>query len=227
MIGIVIPAHNEQDCLAECLRAARVAASHPALNAEPVEIVVVLDACSDGSAAIAAAQAVTSLSIDARNVGEARARGADHLLAAGARWLAFTDADTLVSPDWLATQLSLGVDAVCGSIAVSDWCEHSSEVRGLFEAHYCDRDGHRHVHGANLGVSSAAYTAIGGFPSLTVSEDVALVAALERGGWNIAWSAAPRVATSARRKARARGGFADFLLSLCSKASPSGGLEPV
>jgi glycosyltransferase involved in cell wall biosynthesis len=219
MIGIVIPAHNEEHYLPACLQAARVAAGHAALNGETVEIVVVLDACSDNSADIVAAHGVTQLCVDARNVGESRARGADYLLAAGARWLAFTDADTIVSPDWLSTQLSLGVDAVCGSIAVLDWSPHSVEVRSRFEAHYRDLDGHRHIHGANLGVSSAAYVAAGGFPPLAVSEDVALVTALEQGGWRIAWSAAPRVATSARRQCRARGGFADFLLGLCDPAA--------
>lgn len=214
MIGIVIPAHNEEACLPHCLAAARAAAAHPALHGEAVEIVVVLDSCDDGSEAIASEHGVTLLCVAARNVGQARAAGAAHLLQAGARWLAFTDADTVVSPDWLATQLSLDADAVCGSIAVLDWSEHDGDVRLRFEAHYRDLDGHRHIHGANLGVSRVAYIAAGGFPPLAVSEDVALVEALERGGWRIAWSAAPRVVTSARRRARASGGFADFLLAL-------------
>ncbi len=214
MIGVVIPAHNEEACLADCLRAARIAACHPALQGERVEIVVVLDSCSDGSQAIVEDQGVSLLCVSERNVGRVRGLGADLLLAAGARWLAFTDADTQVSPDWLVTQLALQADAVCGSIAVLDWSEHSGEVRLRFEAHYRDVDGHRHIHGANLGVSSEVYMSVGGFLPLTVSEDVALVEAIERGGWRIAWSAAPRVATSARRCARASGGFADFLNNL-------------
>jgi glycosyltransferase involved in cell wall biosynthesis len=214
MIGIVIPAHNEEDCLPACLAAARSAAAHPALQGEAVEIVVVLDCCDDGSESIAIEHGVTMLCVSARNVGHARATGAEYLLEQGARWLAFTDADTVVSPDWLATQLSLQTDAVCGSIAVLDWSEHHGDVRLLFEAHYRDLDGHRHIHGANLGVSAEAYRKVGGIPHLAVSEDVALVEALERDGWRIAWSAAPRVVTSARRRSRASGGFADFLRGL-------------
>jgi hypothetical protein len=72
-----------------------------------VHIVVVLDDCKDFS-------------------------GADLLLAAGARWLAFTDADSRVSPGWLAAQLVLDADAVCGSIAVDDWSDHPRSVRDYF-----------------------------------------------------------------------------------------------
>ena len=60
------------------------------------------------------------IAVEARNVGLARAAGADALLAEGARWLAFTAADTVVSPRWLVEQLNLQVDAVCGSIGVGD-----------------------------------------------------------------------------------------------------------
>lgn len=217
MIGIVIPAHNEEDMLGRTLEAAMRASIHPDLQGESVRTVVVLDACSDGSAAIAHAWPVDVLVIEARNVGQARARGAEHLLALGARWLAFTDADTIVSPNWLAAQLSLGADAVCGSVGVADWSPHGAHAGALqkrFATHYRDADGHRHVHGANLGVSSEAYRRAGGFLALACSEDVALVDALEACGASIAWSALPRVNTSARIDARARGGFGDTLLAL-------------
>lgn len=217
MIGIVIPAHNEEACLGQALAAATHAASHEGLHGEEVRIVVVLDACSDGSEAVALAWPVTALRLDERNVGKARGAGADHLIALGARWLSFTDADSVVSRNWLVDQLSLGTDAVCGSVHVTDWSPHGVHGHALrrhFEATYQDADGHAHVHGANLGVSSEAYLRAGGFSPLTCSEDVALVNALVACGASIAWSAAPRVATSARRHARARGGFGDTLLNL-------------
>ena len=159
MIGIVIPAHNEQRYLADCLASILTAATHPGLGGEPVRILLVLDACTDGSEAIAAAMGVATLPISVRNVGCARAAGADHLLAAGARWLAFTDADTVVSPDWLIAQLSLDADAVCGTVSVLDWTPHGSNidtVRARFTENYIDADGHRHIHGANMGVSAHA-----------------------------------------------------------------------
>ncbi|RRS06122.1 glycosyltransferase family 2 protein [Aquabacterium soli] len=215
MIGVVIPAHNEEACLDACLHAVRAAALHPALRSEPVRIVAVLDDCSDGTEAVARAHPVQVLHVQARKVGAARAAGAQHLLEAGARWLAFTDADTVVSPGWLAAQLGLGAQAVCGSVEV-DWSagEHGEPVRQCFERHYRDADGHRHIHGANLGVCALAYRRAGGFAPLACSEDVALVEALQRSGATIAWSAAPRVLTSARTDARARGGFGDTLLAM-------------
>ena len=191
--------------------ALRLAAQAPALGGEPVEIVAVLDTCTDDSAAIASACKVQTLSATLRNVGLARALGADLLAAQGARWLAFTDADSAVAPDWLVAQLSLRADAVCGCVEVSDWSEHAEGVRERYLARYVDADGHRHVHGANLGVATAAYQAVGGFPPLVSGEDVALVDALMASGIRVAWSAAPRVRTSARRRARAPGGFSDYL----------------
>ncbi|WP_077001198.1 glycosyltransferase family 2 protein [Variovorax sp. KK3] len=211
MIGIVIPAHNEALLVECCVRAALAAARHAYLSSEPVEIIVVLDACSDDTEAIVSRLPVTSVVVNVRNVGAARAAGAQHLLERGARWLAFTDADSEVSKDWLAEQLRQEADVVCGTVAIDDWSDQDAYAERLelqFRATYCDADGHRHIHGANLGISAQAYRSVGGFAPLVSSEDVALVEALEAAGARIAWSAAPRVHTSARRVARAPGGFA-------------------
>jgi len=226
MIGVAVPAHNEQATLGACLASLLRAAGDRALHGEAVCVCVVLDACDDGSAAIVEAQravfaaagvVLDRIDVDARQVGVARAAGARQLLVHGARWLAFTDADTRVSPRWLAAQLHLDADVVCGSVAVDDWSPHGQNAQTLREhfAHtYQDRDGHRHIHGANLGVSAAAYVAAGGFSPVACHEDVLLVKALEANGARFAWSAQPRVFTSARTDARARGGFGDTLLAV-------------
>ncbi|MDQ0017421.1 glycosyltransferase involved in cell wall biosynthesis [Variovorax boronicumulans] len=214
MIGIVVPAHNEEACVRSCLQALAAAARHPDLGGESVEIVVVLDACTDATGVYACAAGATTLSIRARNVGMARAAGAQALLARGARWLSFTDADTVVSPSWLVEQLALRADAVCGTVGVVDWTPHGCHATLLawhFQQTYQDADGHSHIHGANLGVSAAAYRLAGGFRHLACSEDVALVDALIASGASVAWSAKPRVVTSARKNAKASGGFADAL----------------
>ncbi|MGE8640103.1 MAG: glycosyltransferase [Achromobacter sp.] len=214
MIGICIPAHNEERMIGACLRAATRAARHPLLAAERVEIVVVLDRCRDRTEQLSAAWRVRCLRVEAGNVGVARALGAQHLLDAGARWLAFTDADTRVSARWLVDQLSLGAEVVCGTVGVSGWAQHGAharQARRRFATHYQDRDGHRHVHGANLGIEAHAYRHIGGFAALACSEDQALVDRLEQGGARIAWTALPRVTTSARPYSRVEGGFASAL----------------
>jgi glycosyltransferase involved in cell wall biosynthesis len=226
MIAVIVPVHNEEDTLAACLQALLIAAAHPSLAARSVQIVVVLDACTDASAAIAARLPVVSLAVALRNVGAVRAAGAAHAIGCGAEWLANTDADTVVSPDWLWQQIRLGTDAVCGTVSVEDWGVHgvaADMLRAHFARTYTDADNHRHIHGANFGVSVAAYHRVGGFPALACSEDVALVESLLKAGASIAWSAAPRVITSARVRGRAVGGFADTLVAVVRRAQTCSG----
>lgn len=207
MIGVIIPAHDEEERIEECLHSVIQAAAHPQLEGEPVEIFVVLDACKDRTGYLARSLGVTTIDIEARNVGIARQCGAQRALSSSARWLAFTDADSVVSPDWLVAQLALESDAVCGTIAIQDWGDYGERMQRHFELTYTDADGHSHIHGANFGVSAKAYLSAGGFPGLVSGEDVALVQALEKSGATIAWSNAPRVATSVRPNFKAPGGF--------------------
>lgn len=214
MIGVLVPAHNEQALIGDCLRSIQHAAGHPALQGEPVEIVVALDSCSDGTAAICHALGVRTVALEARCVGQARRAAADLLLQSGARWLASTDADSRVPPDWLAAQLACGADVFCGTVRVSDWLDFAPRVRAAFLAGEHYEDGHPHVHGANVGLRADAYRAVGGFPALAAHEDRGLLDALERAGYTIARKANPAVTTSARRDARARQGFGDYLLAI-------------
>ncbi|KMM91278.1 glycosyltransferase [Pseudomonas lundensis] len=219
MIGVLIPAHNEQALIAHCLHAVLSASRHPQLKAEPVRVLVVLDSCDDLSADIAAQYDVDVLAINARNVGAARGAGAQWLLERGARWISCTDADSRVAEDWLVAQLALGKDAVCGTVTVEDWGSAIDEAaRARYQAAYQARDGHRHIHGANLGFSANAYRRAGGFQPLACHEDVHLVKQLEACGASIAWSHRPQVITSARLDCRAAGGFGDYLRSLLSVA---------
>jgi glycosyltransferase involved in cell wall biosynthesis len=215
MIGILIPAHNEEVLLDECLSAALRASKHALLAGEPVEVLVVLDSCTDRSAHIVGRYPVLNLQIEARNVGQARAAGARLLLERGARWIACSDADSRVADDWLVAQLGLGADAVCGTVTVEHWHESFDQAAQIrYHSHYRGCDGHRHIHGANLGISADAYRWAGGFQPLACDEDVQLVRELELSGANIAWSHRPQVHTSARLDSRARGGFGDYLRQL-------------
>jgi glycosyltransferase involved in cell wall biosynthesis len=207
MLAVIVPANNEESVIGSCLESIERAASWRGLQGEPVMVIVVLDACTDGTASVAERAGAVVMSVEARNVGIARAAGAQFALSRGARWLAFTDADTVVAPDWLHVQMSLQSDAVCGTVRVADWGAYGDPMRRHFDATYTDSDGHQHIHGANLGVSAQAYQRAGGFSPLASREDVAFVRALQAIGAHIAWSAAPRVMTSARRAFRAPGGF--------------------
>lgn len=232
-VGVVVPAHNEEELLPGCLAALRAAAA--AIDA-PVHLLVVLDACSDRTADAAGDTDV--LAVWERNVGAARRAGFAHLLhelgllhepglldetdlfdelSADRVWLASTDADTLVPTGWLADQLThahRGADAVAGMVSVADWSEHPPSTAERFQRLHHHVIGHHHVHGANLGMSARSYLAVDGFPALPADEDVALVTALKRAGHRVLHTADPPVITSARRHARATAGFADFLIHL-------------
>jgi glycosyltransferase involved in cell wall biosynthesis len=213
MIGVVIPVYNEAALLGDCLEAVDRAARDTGLDGEPVEVVVVLDACTDRSAAVAVHHRTQIVSLDAHCVGAARALGASFALDFGARWVAFTDADTIVPANWLSAQLAAAADAACGPVWIADWSGHPSGVRERFLHHYGAVDA-RHVHGANLGLSAAAYRASGGFRSLPQGEDAALVSSLIERGGEIAWNGSPRVTTSARWESAVEGGLASLLRNL-------------
>lgn len=218
-IGVVVPAHNEAQLLPACIAGLGAAAAAVGVA---VELLVVLDACTDESELASAP--VKTLRVDVRNVGLARREGFTRLLGrrpAGVTdcqtWLATTDADTIVSPDWLVRMLAhaaAGQTVVAGTVRVIDWTGHSEQTRSSWQSSYEDRDGHQHVHGANLGLRGDAYRLVGGMPAVALSEDVALVEALEAAGEHVYRAGDLPVVTSARRQGRAAGGFAAHLREL-------------
>ncbi|MCC8620246.1 glycosyltransferase [Xanthomonas vesicatoria] len=214
MIAVIIPAHNEAECIAACLRSVFRAASHPELH-EAVEVIVAADRCTDATAELALALGARVVEVPIPGgVGTARAAAAAHAIAMGADWLAVTDADSRVPADWLLEQRRAGTEVFCGIVEVDDWLDYSDEVQRRFAQTQAIGEGHRRIHGANLGVSTDLYQQCGGFSALTCSEDVALVHALQAIKASIAWSPRSVVQTSARRHARALGGFSDFLKQL-------------
>ena len=76
------------------------------------------------------------------------------------------------------------------------------------------RDGHRHVHGANLGVRASTYFKIGGFQAMTAHEDIDLIRRLEAADAHIQWCGRAPVVTSTRPDGRATDGFSAYLRRL-------------
>jgi glycosyltransferase involved in cell wall biosynthesis len=214
MIGVVIPAHNEERHISACLLSVLFAAQHPGLAGQSVSIVVVLDDCSDQTDQVVSGFGVSRIEVAFQNVGKARAFGADHLLAVGVNWLAFTDADSVVPHDWLVRQLEFKADAVCGTVEVDSWRAYGELVRSKYLELYQFIENHTHIHGANLGLSAEAYLNAGGFKHLTAHEDVHLVADLKRIGAHIVRTATNPVITSARKDYKCRGGFGEYLNNL-------------
>ena len=213
MIGVVVPVHNEATLLGECLESLVRATRDPALRGEPAEVVAVLDACTDRSAAIAVRRGAQIVSLDARCVGAARALGASFAIDAGARWIAFTDADCVVPENWLSAQIAADADVTCGPVRIEDWSAHPFGMQERFVRLY-GRAGAFHVHGANLGLAASAYRRSSGFPPLHKGEVEVLVASLARLGCRVAWNGSPAVITSARCESTIEGGFASALRDL-------------
>lgn len=224
---MVIPACNEEDGIADAVRSVVAAAAR---CPRPVRIIVVCDSCQDDTRGVATAvlagRGAVVTSITARNVGVARQTGWEHALAARrgdprGLWVAGTDADGTVPPDWLAHQLELaarGADVVCGTVEVGDWSGHSDEVRRRYLAAYASPAGagHGHVHGANLGIRGEWLHALGGFPRLTAHEDRTLVRRAEARDARIVATGRIPVVTSSRCDGRSPDGFARFLRTLAA-----------
>lgn len=216
VMGVVVPARDEEALLPECLEHLQLAVDELHRRTRwRARTVVVLDSCSDGSAGAVAAAGVESLTIGAGNVGVARAAGADHLLRAGiaVSWLACTDADSRVPRSWLRNQVeahSLGIELVMGSVLPDARSLTPAQLAAWLARHDLG-DGHEHVFGANLGISARAYAHVGGFAPLPLHEDVDLVRRVRAAGF--VWHArgGDPVVTSARRVGRADGGFATDL----------------
>lgn len=232
-VAVIVPAHNEAQLLPRCLDSVHAAGS--ALGGVPVLTVVVADTCWDATGALAAEHGAHVVAVTCRNVGRARAAGVDHALSALSPvlpeevWLATTDADSVVPRVWLREQLRwarVGYDAVLGTIRL-DTGPQPAPHEAVHDRQYFStlpaRPApwiHPHVHGANLGMTAAAYERAGGFPPIATGEDRHLADRLQATGHRIARTDACPVTTASRLRGRARGGLADLLSTLCHPGQP-------
>lgn len=233
-IGVVVPAHDEEELLGACLAALARAAEMARPLVREVRTWVVLDACRDRSEEIARAAGVDIVRIDACTVGRARAAGVEALTAAFADvpparlWIANTDADSTVPPHWLTDQLRLadaGADVVIGTVR-PDFRDLSAEQSAAWWATHTPGVANGHVHGANLGIRASALLTAGGYAPLAEHEDVDLVERMRRAGAVCAASDAAWVQTSGRAFGRTDGGYARYLredlIALAQRTAASG-----
>ena len=131
-------------------------------------------------------------------------------------WIATTDADTVVPPNWLARQLehaAAGADAVAGIIELRDRPPSQPGGRAVVPLDL-PRRRRRVARPRARGEPRSARRLVrhrGGFPAVGVAEDHLLWNALRRVGAQCLSTIDVRVATSARLHSRAPGGFADTL----------------
>ncbi|MCT9821400.1 glycosyltransferase [Microbacterium sp. W1N] len=218
-VAVVIPAHDEEELLGACLASVAVAALAPRRRGIPVHVWVALDACTDGSARIAAAAGAHLVELDARNVGVARQAGVTAALdavgdvAPSQVWLAHTDADSVVPANWLTDQLRharRGAGVVVGTVR-PDFRDLSPAQHDAWWQTHTPGVANGHVHGANLGMRADVHLAAGGFAAAAVHEDVMLVAAARAAGARVSASDAAWVRTSGRQAGRAPDGYARYL----------------
>jgi len=222
-IAVLIPAHDEEQLLPRCIRSVLRAARALPLGVV-ADIVVAVDSSTDRTREIADSMLGThgiTITTNANSVGVARSSAAETALARytgslRSCWLANTDADCEVPPDWLVDQLQLannGAHAVAGIVDVDDFSEHGLHVEPRFrETYLIHPDGtHPHVHGANIGMRADVYRRAGGWSSLKTAEDHDLWSRLSLFTCRRHAVADLRVLTSGRRVGRAPHGFAGAL----------------
>jgi peptidoglycan/xylan/chitin deacetylase (PgdA/CDA1 family)/glycosyltransferase involved in cell wall biosynthesis len=203
-ISVVVPAHNEELLLPRCLDAL-LAQDYP----DPIEIVVVDNASTDGTRRAACRPGVTVIQEPERDYCCALIRGFGSVHG---EIIALTDADTLVPRDWISTLVREyegcpDLVAVGGNVVFD-----RPNLKGWFLAkllvpafNWLDRHDPRgpHLWGANLSVRREAFEAVGGWnPAFSLQVDSDLSERLREVG-RVAVLANLKVRTSTRRWNRA------------------------
>jgi cellulose synthase/poly-beta-1,6-N-acetylglucosamine synthase-like glycosyltransferase len=229
-VAVGIPARDEESRIGAALEAVVRAAR----SSVPVVVVVAADACRDDTVVVArdrlrllpANVRGEVVELTAASVGVARqlacgradARLRSVVGTRAPRWIATTDADTVVPADWLAAHcrwFDRGVDAVAGLVRVAAAGPLRPAVRAVFDDELARASfGHDHVYGANLGVAAAWWHRVGGFSADAVGEDRSLVERLRRAGARVVGVADSIVVTSGRLDHRAPDGFGALLAEL-------------
>lgn len=220
---VVVPARDEERTVAAAVGSVLAAAAALGPTAPHVEVVVVADACTDGTADVARGAGAHVVEVAGANVGAARRAGCAWALVreeVDRLWIAVTDADCVVPADWLAVQLQAAAraDVFLGTIVLDP---HDTARNAVWWSRYLTGSAgpaHRHVHGANLGVRGSAYQAAGGFHELAAHEDTDLVSRLLAAGAVVERSHLGAVTTSGRHTSRVAEGVGP---DLAASAPPS------
>ena len=239
---VVVPAHNEEELVAACLRAL---ASQTGVQPHEYEVLLVLDRCTDatGKRAKEVADAHPRLRLrflegPGLGSGHARRAGMD---AACARLMdlgrpdglvASTDADTVVANNWLSAQLGAaerGARAIGGRIELDDgslsravvrWHAERGRTRHqeiLADPNRLGTAEHWQFSGASLALTAETYARVGGLEPRATLEDERLEQVLREQNIPIERLLSVRATTSARLKGRASQGLAHDLAAAAAR----------
>lgn len=193
MLSLIVPAHNEARLLGATLGALHAAAR---ACTDAYEILVIDDASTDRTGAVAAEAGARVLRVEHRHIAATRNAGAR---AAAGDVLVFVDADTLVGTGVLRAALAALADgAIGGGAAVRLAGPVRAHERALIETAVIAFRFARIAPGCFVFCTRAAFEAAGGFDErYFAGEDVALSRALARQGRFVILRGA--VHTSARK----------------------------
>lgn len=224
-VVVAVPARNEAANIHDCLAAIDAAAARCGY---PVTTVVTADSCTDLTAQTARRYPAAHMSCHVIEGHWGTASGARRAAVevaltgrsepSASTWIANTDADCAVDPDWLVRQLDVAnqnIHAVAGIVQLNP---HTTPplLLSAFEATYrLDRPTHSHVHAANLGIRADTYRKVGGWnPHVALGEEHDLWSRVRRHRVAAIQSTDVVVVTSSRTVSRVHGGFADDLARL-------------
>lgn len=193
MISFIVPAHNEEQLIGETLNALQAAARGAGT---PYEIIVVDDASTDRTAAIATASGARVIQVRHRQIARARNAGAT---AAVGDLLVFVDADTRVEAAAIrATVAAVEHGAVGGGAQLRFDEPLPVSVRVIGVCLRLTMRLSRLAGGAYVFATRDAFEAVGGFDeTLFATEELTLSRALRRVGPFVILSES--VVTSARK----------------------------
>lgn len=207
LVSVIVPARNEQACLADCLR------SLVRQSGGSYEIIVVDDDSTDGTRAIAEDFPVRVMAADLLPQGwsgKCNAAWSGAKIAAG-KWLLFTDADTEHAPDSIAQGLREALENDAGLLSYSPRQEvHGFAERALMPVIFAELaatyrprdvcDPNSPIAAANgqyLLIRRDVYDAVGGHAAVahSILEDVELAKRVKRAGYKLWFRACDVVST--------------------------------
>jgi hypothetical protein len=183
-VSFIIPVRNDAERLGRCLATIR-SNGYPA---QLVEIVVVDNDSTDGSADIAYRSGATVVRVGGQPVGELRNQG---VLASSGDFLAFVDADHTIGPDWIVNAIEVlsGHAEVAAVGALYDAPHGGTWVQRTYDLLRRREPGMRDVEwlgSGNMVVRRQAFETVGGFDrTLHACEDVDLCSRLRANGYRV------------------------------------------
>ena len=193
MISFIVPAHNEERWIGECLNSIRTAMERVA---ERYEVIVVDDASTDSTRRIAGQMGARTLRVEHRKISAVRNAGAR---AACGGMLFFVDADTQVNERAVGAALAaLRAGAVGGGCLIDLKGPTPMWARTILFFAVLVARLLRWACGCFVFCTRDAYVATGGFSeSMYAGEDLAFVRALKKVGRFVVLR--PKVVTSGRK----------------------------